>query len=101
MSLGDHKFFFDYELTSPTRKRRVREQAITFEGFDSGSERTLAAWIRHASRTNPSRCSNTVAGGSGERGSNAWVTYPRDGDSLPNGRVIPGELVEGHLLTRK
>src|ERR1700687_6154645 len=23
-----------------------------FEGFDPGSERTLAAWIRHASRTN-------------------------------------------------
>jgi len=22
-----------------------------FEGFDPGSERTLAAWIRHASRT--------------------------------------------------
>ncbi len=39
------------------------------EGFDPGSERTLAAWIRHASRTNAS--SNT--GGSGERGSNAWV----------------------------
>src|SRR5881275_2217939 len=100
MSLGDHKFFFDYELTLASLPRkwgeRFREQAITFEGFDSGSERTLAAWIRHASRTNPSRCSNTVAGGSGERGSNAWVTYLRDGDSLPNGRVIPGELVEGH-----
>jgi hypothetical protein len=24
-----------------------------FEGFDPGSERTLAAWIRHASRGNP------------------------------------------------
>jgi hypothetical protein len=24
-----------------------------FEGFDPGSERTLAAWIRHASRMNP------------------------------------------------
>src|SRR5258706_493624 len=27
--------------------------AIHFEGFDPGSERTLAAWIRHASRGNP------------------------------------------------
>src|SRR6516162_6789702 len=26
-------------------------KANTFEGFDPGSERTLAAWIRHASRT--------------------------------------------------
>ncbi len=26
---------------------------LSFEGFDPGSERTLAAWIRHASRTNP------------------------------------------------
>src|SRR5262245_54055725 len=37
------------------------------EGFDSGSERTLAAWIRHASRGNPSN------GGTGVRGSKAWV----------------------------
>ena len=28
-------------------------EANNFEGFDPGSERTLAAWIRHASRTNP------------------------------------------------
>src|SRR5262249_42488195 len=61
-------------------------KATFFEGFDPGSERTLAAWIRHASRTNPG--SNT--GGSGERGSKAWVTYPEDRDSRPNGRVIPG-----------
>ena len=39
----------------------------TFEGFDPGSERTLAAWIRHASRGNPSN------GGTGVRGSKAWV----------------------------
>ena len=26
-------------------------KANIFEGFDPGSERTLAAWIRHASRT--------------------------------------------------
>src|SRR5207237_3610872 len=72
-----------------------------FEGFDPGSERTLAAWIRHASRTNLSSCSNTVAGGSGERGSKAWVTYPGDGDSLSNERVIPGDLAGGHPLVRK
>ena len=40
--------------------------------FDPGSERTLAAWIRHASRTrkHPSGCEY-----SGERESNAWETY--------------------------
>ena len=30
---------------------RVQRKAKNFEGFDPGSERTLAAWIRHASRT--------------------------------------------------
>jgi len=40
-------------------------------------------------------------GGSGERGSKAWVTYPGDRDSRPNGRVIPGDLTEGHPPGRK
>ena len=34
--------------------------------------------------------------GSGERGSKAWVTYPGDRDSRPNGRVIPGDVARGH-----
>ena len=33
-----------------------------------------------------------LSGGSGERGSKAWVTYPGDRDSRPNGRVIPGDV---------
>ena len=96
---------------------------IIFEGFDPGSERTLAAWIRHASRTNPvphpcplphppaplpsgEGCGERVEGGvrdrgSGERGSKAWVTYPGDRDSHPNGWVIPGDLSGRHLLFRK
>ena len=37
------------------------------------------------------------AGGSGERGSKAWVTYLGDRDSPPNGGVIPGDVAEGHL----
>src|SRR6516165_6235708 len=76
--------------------RGLGEESEFFEGFDPGSERTLAAWIRHASRTNPTGCSNTVCGGSGERGSKAWVTYPGDRDSRPNGRVIPGDVAGGH-----
>ena len=31
---------------------RLRGIEYTLEGFDPGSERTLAAWIRHASRGN-------------------------------------------------
>src|SRR5438270_4942964 len=42
-----------------------------------------------------------LSGGSGERGSKAWVTYPGDGDSLPNGRVIPGDLADRHRPARK
>ncbi len=79
----------------------IRGQANFFEGFDSGSERTLAAWIRHASRTNPHCCSNTVVGGSGERGSKAWVTYPGDRHSRPNGRIIPGDIARSHGLAMR
>ncbi len=42
-----------------------------------------------------------LQGGSGERGSKAWVTYPGDEDSLPNGRVILGDLATRHLVARK
>ena len=42
-----------------------------------------------------------LPGGSGERGSKAWVTYPRVGDSRPNGRVIPGDAALGHLGAAK
>ena len=41
------------------------------------------------------------AGGSGERGSKAWVTCPGDRDSHPNGWVIPGDVARGHLLDTK
>ncbi len=37
-----------------------------------------------------------LPGGSGERGSKAWVTPPGDRESPPNGGVIPGEVTEGH-----
>ena len=78
-----------------------RLEANYFEGFDPGSERTLAAWIRHASRTNPRGCSNTISGESGERGSKAWVTYPGDRDSPSNEGVIPGDVAERHLLVMR
>jgi hypothetical protein len=61
--------------------------------FDPGSERTLAAWIRHASRTrkNPSGFEY-----SGERVSNAWETCLRAGDNVPNGALIPHNTETGH-----
>src|SRR5262249_61098644 len=42
-----------------------------------------------------------LLGESGERGSKAWVTYPGDVDSPPNGGVIHGDLDGRHLLIRK
>ena len=42
-----------------------------------------------------------LSGGSGERGSKAWVTYPGDRDSPSNGGVIPGDPARGHLFAGK
>ena len=42
-----------------------------------------------------------LSGGSGERGSKAWVTYPGDGDSHSNEWVIPGDLTGRHRPVRK
>jgi len=42
-----------------------------------------------------------LGGGSGERGSNAWVTCLGDWDSPPNGGVIPGAVHGGHPLCTK
>jgi hypothetical protein len=58
--------------------------------FDPGSERTLAAWIRHASRTIPSNRD------SGERVSNTWVICPRDGDNLAKAGLIPDSAIPPH-----
>jgi hypothetical protein len=60
--------------------------------FDPGSERTLAAWIRHASRTG----SGGNSGFSGERVSNAWEICPRDRDNTPNGVLIPDKTTGPH-----
>ena len=69
--------------------------------FDPGSERTLAAWIRHASRTRKFPSGNEY---SGERVSNAWETYPFVGDNSSNELLIPhttsgppGLVVKGGL----
>src|SRR4051794_21460034 len=48
---GDLKRFCSIESRGAQAPRSDTE--YIYEGFDPGSERTLAAWIRHASRTNP------------------------------------------------
>ncbi len=59
------------------------------EEFDPGSERTLAAWLRHASRTG--QFCRKVRLASGERESNEKVTYLGHQDSPPKGGVILGD----------
>ena len=56
--------------------------------FDPGSELTLVACLSHASRT---RKPSSEGEYSGERVSNAWVTYLRVGDNTPNGVLIPND----------
>ena len=62
---------------------KLMKDRIFFGGFDPGSERTLAAWIRHASRAVPSNRD------SGKRVSNTWVTCPPDGDNFEKSELIP------------
>jgi hypothetical protein len=40
-------------------------------------------------------------GGSGERGSNTWITYPGDGHSRSNERVIPSDSASWHQFAGK
>ena len=61
--------------------------------FDPGSERTLAAWIRHASRT---RKLSSESEYSGERVSNGWKTCPSMGDNSSNELLIPHTIFWSH-----
>ena len=66
-----------------------------FGEFDSGSERTLAAWIRHASRTK--KRSSNVDQLSGARVSNMWTIFQKVWDSSPKGEIIPHKAFRGFL----
>ena len=57
--------------------------------FDPGSERTLAARLKHASRTNV----HPRVGGSGGRVSNTWVICPPVGNSTWKHVIIPHDTV--------
>ncbi len=67
-----------------------------FDGeFDPSSERTLAAWIRHASRAVHRKVD------SGKRVRNTWGTYPEEWDNLTKVRLIPHVLPPSHGGGRK
>ena len=70
------------------KKSRDNCPVVVFDNgeFDPGSERTLAAWIRHASRT---RKLSSESEYSGERVSNRWKTCPSMGDNSSNELLIP------------
>ena len=59
----------------------VRSIDYQIEEFDPGSARTLAAWLRHASRTVNGPFGDLV---SGERASNAFLRTPRSGIAQGN-----------------
>ena len=65
--------------------------------FDSGSERTLAAWIRHASRTG--QLGSNIELFSGERVRNTWAIYREVGDSSPKGELIP-HVIRGDIASK-
>ena len=71
------------------RKSHVFGRDETYHGeFDPGSERTLAARFKHASRT----AVRSNLDESGERVSNTWVICPCIGDSPWKHGVIPNKL---------
>ena len=63
-------------VTAASRQKRqtkgVKAWSL-FGEFDSGSERTLAAWLRHASRTDQFYSNMRLV--SGERVRNTWIHW--------------------------
>ena len=65
--------------------------------FDPGSERTLAARFKHASRAG-SRGNLCESGG---RVSNTWIIWPTVWDSLVKVKIIPDTTVGTQVLIGK
>ena len=66
---------------------------FSYGEFDPGSERTLAAWIRHASRTRKVPSGTEY---SGKRVSNAWGTCLSVWDNTSNEVLIPNIIGSSH-----
>jgi hypothetical protein len=64
---------------------------IYYGEFDPGSERTLAAWIRHASRAVDIEACFDIE--SGERVRNTWVTCRKVWNSFGKLEVMPDVIV--------
>ena len=79
-----------------TQKRAALGKVQTGE-FDPGSERTLAACLRHASRT----VRHLRVYTSGARVSNAWVICPQVGDNFGKLELIPDESTRPSGLADK
>ena len=73
------------ERTKVRKARPVSAGRIDDGEFDPGSERTLAARFKHASRAN----GHLRVDGSGGRVSNTWVICPGDGNSTWKHVVMP------------
>ena len=86
----------DERAVKPCDVSHGASRANSFGEFDPGSGLTLAACMRHASRTDDRACS-IVSGG---RLSNAWVTCPEVGNNCPKGWLIP-HVVTGSFQSPK
>jgi hypothetical protein len=77
-------------------KNQVAGFKSFFGEFDSGSERTLAAWIRHASRTRIYyfNLRKEILEESGERVSNAWAICPQVRDNVWKRTLIPAVVAQ-------
>ena len=99
-----------HEFFESCREATIRRFSFTSSGRKSGDKQTFLKglilaqnerWRRGLGMQVERIPGGLLPGGSGERGSNAWVTYPGDRDSLPNGGVIPGDLALAHVSARK
>ena len=74
-------------FTGPERKRGVKQTFL--KGLILAQNER---WRRGLGTQVERIPGGLLPGGSGERGSKAWVTYPGVRHSRPNGRVIPGDV---------
>src|SRR5437868_3638346 len=94
-----------HEFFESCREATIRRFSFTSSGRESGDKQTFLKglilaqnerWRRGLGMQVERIPGGLLPGGSGERGSKAWVTNPGDRDSHPNGWVIPGDVVGGH-----
>ena len=87
--------YLEKQIYKSFRRIRWLEERFSDGEFDPGSERTLAAWIRHASRTGLLGRILRVKAlyESGELVRNTWATCPYVWDSPSKEGVMPDVVV--------